>query len=213
MNCDSSSVTSPSAEDAERVRDRHGQPEQDGVPRRAALADEVGGDDRLAVARAERVRRAPEERDRERDQDHADAQVVLRDQAGEAAVGDRPDADALVEHAARDQRRRRRRRRCPGASCAVRLGDVERALEQVLRVGRGARGRSSSWARSSRSRARPSRTGRRSPSSRSGRRSCGRGRRARRRASSGGRGRAAPRAASCAGPPGPAGRRARARRA
>jgi len=40
----------PEREDADRVRHGHDQPEQGGVARRAALADEVGADDRLAVA-------------------------------------------------------------------------------------------------------------------------------------------------------------------
>src|SRR5262245_65205526 len=48
-------------EDADRVRRGHDQPERGGVPGLPALADEVGGDDRLAVSRREGVRRAPEE--------------------------------------------------------------------------------------------------------------------------------------------------------
>ena len=75
-------------EDADRVRHRHDQPEQRRVPRRAALADEVGGDDRLAVPGRERVRRAPEERGRERGEDHEQAQVRPADERREAGVGD-----------------------------------------------------------------------------------------------------------------------------
>ena len=56
----------PEREDADRVRDGDDPAEQQRVPRRAAGADEVRGDDRLAVARGERVRGAPEERDEER---------------------------------------------------------------------------------------------------------------------------------------------------
>ena len=60
----------PEGEDADRVRDRHGQPERDGVARGAARADEVGGDHRLAVAGRQRVHRAPSE-GREQEQQRA----------------------------------------------------------------------------------------------------------------------------------------------
>ena len=52
-------------EDADRVGRRHDQAERRRVPGRSALADEIGGDDRLSVAGRERVRRAPEEGDSE----------------------------------------------------------------------------------------------------------------------------------------------------
>ena len=71
-------------EHARRVRDRDDAAEPDRVPNAAALADEVGGDDRLPVARAERVRGAPEEGDRERGEDAGRAEVAPLDERGEA---------------------------------------------------------------------------------------------------------------------------------
>src|SRR5205823_9665252 len=70
----------------------------------------------------------------QRQEDEAGAESVLRDQAGEAAVGDGPDADARPE-------------RFPGedvwrnAGTATEhhlgagLGNAERALQEVLRIG------------------------------------------------------------------------------
>ena len=52
-------------EDAHRVGRRHDQAERRRMPGRSALADEIGGDDRLSVAGRERVRCAPEEGDPE----------------------------------------------------------------------------------------------------------------------------------------------------
>ena len=46
-------------------------PEHDGVARRAARADEVGGDHRLAVAGRQRVQRAPAERGQQQEQQNA----------------------------------------------------------------------------------------------------------------------------------------------
>src|SRR5205814_2237709 len=54
----------------------------------AALADQVGADDRLAVAGRERVRRAPEEGRRQRGEDHERAQSAVGDQPREAGACD-----------------------------------------------------------------------------------------------------------------------------
>ena len=67
-------------EDADRVRDRHDAAEQDGVDGPALRSDEVPGDDRLAVSGRERVRRAPEGRDQQREEDHAQREVAARDE-------------------------------------------------------------------------------------------------------------------------------------
>ena len=118
------------AEDADRVRDRHDQPEQRGVARGAALADEVGGDDRLAVAGRKRMRGAPEERGGERGEDHEQAQMRLADERGEAGVRDpvrRLQAGSVRERGSdvgAGARGELSGRRC----------HIERALEHVLRV-------------------------------------------------------------------------------
>ena len=77
----------PEREDADRVRDRHDPAQVQRVAGGTTGSDEIRGDDRLAVARAERVGRAPEHREEQRDDDDAGAQVLLRDQAGETALG------------------------------------------------------------------------------------------------------------------------------
>ena len=76
----------PQREDADRVGDRDGQAEGDGVAGRAARADQVGGDDGLAVAGRERVRGAEAEGDQQRQQHHWRCQVVGGDQHGERAA-------------------------------------------------------------------------------------------------------------------------------
>ena len=96
MNCDSASVTKPEREDADGVRRRHDQPEQRGVPRRSALADEICGDDRLAVPGRERVRRAPEERRRERARARPEAEVVVADQLAKPESATRSGACELA---------------------------------------------------------------------------------------------------------------------
>ena len=101
------------------------------MPRSAALSDEVRGDDRLAVARRERVRRPPEERRGERRQDHERAQVRAADERGETGVCD--PVGRLEALPAREGGRdvgavARLEPGCDGAR-------VERALEEVLRVG------------------------------------------------------------------------------
>ena len=117
----------PEREDADRVRDGDDPAEQDRVERAAPRADEVAGDDRLAVPGRERVRCTPEGRDREREQDHAEREVAAGDERLEAAaamLGRR----VVVE-----------RRRCAAALAqrerSGRRGDVERRAEQILRVG------------------------------------------------------------------------------
>src|SRR5436305_2316520 len=60
--------------DAGGVRRGDDQPEQRRMPRRATAADEVRGDDRLAVAGRERMRGSPEQRGRERRQDDPEAE-------------------------------------------------------------------------------------------------------------------------------------------
>ena len=73
---------------ADRVRDRDDQAEQSSVRGRPSLADKVGGDDRLAVARGEGVGGAPEDGGGERCQDDEGAQVRAADERGEGRVGD-----------------------------------------------------------------------------------------------------------------------------
>src|SRR6266540_7283643 len=101
MNSDSASVTSPSANTpivwvtvtvAPSRRACRG-----GSPR----PDEIGGHDRLSVPGAERVDRAPEEREQEREEDEADVQVPFGDQPREAAVAGLPHPDARIERLAR----------------------------------------------------------------------------------------------------------------
>ena len=87
-------------EDPERVRDRHRQPEADGVERRPARPDEVGGHQRLAVARRQRVAGAEGGRGQERDEQDERRQVG---RCGRSTAGRR-------RHAARDTGGRRRDR-------------------------------------------------------------------------------------------------------
>ncbi len=80
------------------------------------------------------MRRPPEHRDQQGEEDEAHAQPVARDQAREAAVGDRPHRDLLLQHVAGEKVRR-----CAGGRAGLDVGrgrdDVERALQEVLRVG------------------------------------------------------------------------------
>ena len=74
-------------------------------PRKAAClgvpaSDEIGGDYRLAVAGTERVHRAPEEGEQERERDETGAQLLLGDEAGEPAVAALVDGHARVERLA-----------------------------------------------------------------------------------------------------------------
>ena len=71
-------------EDPDRVRDRDGHAEQHGVTRRSAGPDQVGGDHRLAVARRERMQRAPAEGRQEHHDQHAATRGRVREQRGEA---------------------------------------------------------------------------------------------------------------------------------
>ena len=61
----------PQGEDADRVRDRHGQPECNGMARRAARSDQVRRHHRLAVAGRQGVDRAPAEGREQEHQEHA----------------------------------------------------------------------------------------------------------------------------------------------
>ncbi len=67
----------------------------------SALADEVGGDDRLAVARAERVRCAPEESEGERQEDAGRAQVARDERLEARAVLLRNGRSELRRHTGR----------------------------------------------------------------------------------------------------------------
>src|ERR671923_871569 len=71
-------------EHADRVGHGHDPPEGERVARLAARTDEIGGDDRLAMARGQGVRRAPERSDQQREDRRAQT-VVARDQRLEAA--------------------------------------------------------------------------------------------------------------------------------
>ena len=90
------------------------QPEQRRVPRRAARADDVGGDDRLAVPGRERVRRAPEEREHERDE-HDERAEMARGRRARRSRGPRP--GRARERLPGEERRRCvvRRRQCAAA--------------------------------------------------------------------------------------------------
>ena len=120
-------------------------PRQHRVPRRAARADQVGGDDRLAVPGRERVRRAPEERDAAaRASTKPALRCVADDQAREAASRRRRSRRAASAWP-REQRRAARRvvRRDRGRAPSVTSSGLEsrsfgyarssslRALERV----------------------------------------------------------------------------------
>jgi hypothetical protein len=97
------------------------------VPRPASGADEVPGDERLAVAGRQRVCRSPEGRDEKRDEDDAGREVAVLDQCLEPAAGMGRRRDAAE------------RRRCPwsvaGHEAGCRGTDVERRAEQLARIG------------------------------------------------------------------------------
>src|SRR5919202_4545223 len=118
------------SEDADGVRCRNDQAEQRGVQWRSAASDEVRRDDRLAVPGGQRVRRAPEERCRQRGDDYERTQMTAADQAREAGVRD------PVRRLERGPTGERKRSRRPASWSELR-GDarhVERALEETLRV-------------------------------------------------------------------------------
>ena len=119
----------PEREDADRVRDRDDRAERRRVASRASPPDQVGGHDRLAVARGERVGGAPEECCRERHEDRQHAEVAAADEAREAGVGD---AVGCLELAAARQLRNRIVRR---GDARGRRRHVERALQEALRIG------------------------------------------------------------------------------
>ena len=109
-------------EDPGRVGDGHGRAEDERVARRSARADEVPGDERLAVARRERVHGAPEGGDEEREEDDAEREVATLDQRLEAT------------RSMRGSRLRRDRRRHGVARCPARTSAV------ALRTSSGERG-------------------------------------------------------------------------
>src|SRR5207249_5417235 len=100
---------------------------QRGVGRSAAPADEIRGDDRLAVSRREGVSCAPEESRRQRGDDDERAQVTPRDEAREAGVGD---AIGRLERRPAGERGRAGGPRAGGNSGDGRR-DVERAPEEI----------------------------------------------------------------------------------
>ena len=111
-------------EDPRRVGDGDDAAEVDGVAHGSALADEVGGDDRLAVAGAERVRSAPEEGEGKREEDAGRAQV---------ARDERLEARAVLLRNGRGELRRHTGR-VAGLDPGARLRDRERAGEPVLGI-------------------------------------------------------------------------------
>ena len=76
----------PEGEHPCRVRDGHGCTEEEGMPRLPLRADEVAGDECLAVAGSQSVHRSPERRDQEGEQDHAEREVAALDQRFESAA-------------------------------------------------------------------------------------------------------------------------------
>ena len=143
MNCESASVTSPSAKTPAVCVDRHGRAEQERVARLALRADEVAGHERLAVPRRERVGSAPERGDQQREQDHAEREVAALDERLEAAVCDAPGP------ACDPDRRAPGPSRVPGRVGDRGAADVERRAQEALRVGAELVASGSSPARSS----------------------------------------------------------------
>ena len=72
-------------EDSRCARDRDDATEHERVAGPPAGPDEVAGHDRLAVPGRESMRSSPEGSDDERDQDHTNSKILLRDQRLEAA--------------------------------------------------------------------------------------------------------------------------------
>ena len=122
-------MTSPRAKTPIGVGRRHDQPERRSVAGGTALPDEVGRDDRLPVARREGVGGAPEEGEPERDEDDAETEVFLRDQAGEAVAFGLSGCWCRVFELGCPARERAR------PELGFRDRDVERLGEQVLWVG------------------------------------------------------------------------------
>ena len=120
-------------EHADRVGHGHEQPQQQGVARRAARAHQVGGDHGLAVARRERVERAPAHRQQQREDDDAHREVA-GEQSRRGRSATRP------RRCSRGRRSAGPRLRPPGpGSRWRRRGHVEGALQAAPRVGRAAR--------------------------------------------------------------------------
>ena len=134
MNSESASVIASEREDADRVGHGDDQAEVEGMARGAARSDEVGGHDRLAVPRGQRMRGAPEHGDEQRHEDDADREALAADERREAVLGVLRDAYGRRELAVAGELRRRARDRARGDPGGC-LPDVERALEQVLGIG------------------------------------------------------------------------------
>ena len=109
------------------MADRDGRPEVERVADRAARADQVGGHDRLAVARREGVQRAEEQRQGQGDQHAARARAVS-EQVGEAIAG--PHRRCAVP----GLQRHRARRAVAGRGLDRGRAHVERILQQPLRI-------------------------------------------------------------------------------
>ena len=118
------SVTSPSAKTPMVWVDGHDRAERDRVPRRAARADEVAGDHRLAVAGRERVERAPAERC-EQQQDSTPWPRRRRRR------GRRSRPPAVLDRLGRPPARGAVTVPSPGFTSKLAVAPVERALEQV----------------------------------------------------------------------------------
>ena len=120
----------PEREHARGVRDRDGEPEQHRVGRRAAGADEIRGHHALAVARRQRVQRAPSGGGEQQQHEHTATGGGVRQQRGEARVGSvrRRGPQPLAGGA------RRGHRAAAGSHRQGRLAHVGRAGEQRLRI-------------------------------------------------------------------------------
>ena len=119
-------------EDADRVRHGDDRTEKQRVARAPARPHEVRRHDRLPVPRRERVGSAPEHRHEERERDHAERQLLLLDQAREAALG-----GGWRTGGGRLRGTIERRRHHVAARCEPRLrgSHVEWARNAILRIG------------------------------------------------------------------------------
>ena len=113
-------------EHARRVGDRDRGPEREGVPRPAAGADEVAGDERLPVPGREGVRGTPERRHEQGEQDDPERRVVAPDEPREPV--------ARVAWRRRPVEQRRGSGRRPGDETRRRRPDRERRAKEVARI-------------------------------------------------------------------------------
>ncbi len=112
MNADNASVIRPRAKTPTVWVTVTVRPRKAACLRRPPRSDEIGGDYRLAVAGTERVHRAPEEREQERERDETGAQLLLGDEAGEPAVAALVDGHARRRAPSRTRARVRHLSRC-----------------------------------------------------------------------------------------------------